>query len=121
MSDSVSTFFASWGLDRSAERRDQIARVVDDDTVYADPRTPNALRGTAAIADYVGEFAASAPGWSATVVRSDSNAAVTRVTVAFRGPGPDGNEQTQFGQYFVELEADRIARMVGFVGTGVPE
>ncbi|AJQ95742.1 hypothetical Protein YC6258_03706 [Gynuella sunshinyii YC6258] len=63
-------------------------------------------------------FNASAPGWSAKVIKSDTVASVTRVTVAFGGPGPDSSEQVQFGQYFVEKDGDLVSRMVGFVGTG---
>ena len=44
-----------------------------------------------------------------------------RATVAFGGMGPDGKEMIQLGQYFVETESGLISRMVGFVGTGVPD
>ncbi|MES9980721.1 MAG: hypothetical protein ABW107_18470 [Candidatus Thiodiazotropha sp. 6PLUC5] len=54
----------------------------------------------------------------AKVVKSDTTANATRVTVVFSGMGPDGNEQVQLGQYFIEKEGEKISRMVGFVGTG---
>jgi len=63
-------------------------------------------------------FSANAPGWSATVVATDTTANMTRATVAFSGEGPDGSEQTQLGQYFVEKDGELISRMVGFVGIG---
>jgi hypothetical protein len=44
-----------------------------------------------------------------------------RATVAFGGMGPDGKEMVQHGQYFADMESDKIARMVGFVGIGEPE
>lgn len=65
-------------------------------------------------------FSANAPGWSATVVVSDTAAGVTRATVAFSGKGPDGAERTQLGQYYVETDGDLISRMIGFVGVGAP-
>lgn len=33
----------------------------------------------------------------------------------------DGKEMVQQGQYFVDLDGDKINPMVGFVGTGAPE
>ncbi|NRD74546.1 hypothetical protein HQQ94_15135 [Shewanella sp. VB17] len=63
-------------------------------------------------------FSANAPGWSAKVVKSDTVSGVTRVTVAFGGMGPDGSEQVQLGQYFLEKNGELVSRMVGFVGTG---
>jgi hypothetical protein len=35
--------------------------------------------------------------------------------------GPDGKEMVQHGQYFADMDSDKIARMVGFVGIGEPE
>lgn len=66
-------------------------------------------------------FTANAPGWSARVIGCNVTAGIARATVAFGGPGPDGNEVTQIGQYFVEMKGGLIARMVGFVGTGPVE
>ena len=63
-------------------------------------------------------FSANAPDWSAEVIKSDTIAGFTRITVTFSGVGPDGSEQIQLGQYFVEKDGDLISRMVGFVGTG---
>ena len=63
-------------------------------------------------------FSANAPGWSVKVIKTDTVAGVVRVTVAFGGIGPDGSEQVQLGQYFVEKDGDLVSRMVGFVGIG---
>ena len=121
MADPISTFFSAWQLESSEERLATVTSAVTTDVAYDDPRTPDTVSGAAALSDYVGMFSANAPGWSARVVKADTMAGVTRATIAFGGPGPDGAEVEQLGQYFVEMEDDRIARMVGFVGTGAPE
>jgi len=121
MADPISVFFDAWRLEASDERLSQIARCVTEGIEYDDPRTPKTISGIAALSDYVGMFAANAPGWTASVIDADTTAGVTRATVAFAGKGPDGNQVTQIGQYFVEAEGDLISRMVGFVGTGSGE
>jgi ketosteroid isomerase-like protein len=115
----IETFFAAWS-ERHAERRaGMISQAVSEDVSYADPRTPAPLSGTAALADYLGQFSESAPGWAATVIDTAETNGMTRATIRFAGPGPDGAEMVQFGQYFIDTAADgRIARMTGFVGTG---
>lgn len=118
MADPISTFFDAWRMESADERLRQITSAVIDGIEYDDPRTPQTLTGINALNDYVGMFTANAPGWSARVVSTDTTAGVTRATVAFGGKGPDGNEVTQFGQYFVETEGNLISRMIGFVGTG---
>jgi len=120
MKDPVSDFFSTWELTDSAERSKLIANVVSADVHYTDPRTPDTVQGADALSDYVGMFSANAPGWSAKVLSSDSTANVIRATVAFSGPGPDGEDIVQHGQYFVEKDGDQISRMIGFVGTGLP-
>jgi hypothetical protein len=121
MADPISTFFDAWRIESSDERLGQIVSAVIDGVEYDDPRTPQTVKGINALNDYVGMFAANAPGWSARVIGTDTTAGVTRATVAFGGKGPDGNEVTQIGQYFVETEGKLISRMVGFVGTGSVE
>jgi hypothetical protein len=118
MSDSTITFFDAWQIDEAESRRAKITNAVTDNIRYDDPRTPETVHGISALSDYVGMFSANAPGWSAKVVKSDITANVTRITVAFTGIGPDGTEQVQLGQYFVEKDGDLISRMTGFVGTG---
>lgn len=118
MSDLIANFFAAWEEAEASARVDKIASAVSSDVHYDDPRTNETLVGIDALAEYVGMFNANAPGWSAKVVKSDTNGDVSRATVAFGGLGPDGNEQVQYGQYFVETANGLISRMVGFVGTG---
>ena len=121
MADPIATFFDAWQLEAADERLEKISSAVTPDIEYVDPRTPEPVNGISALSDYVGMFSANAPGWSARVVGSDTIAGMTRATVAFGGMGPDGTEQVQLGQYFVEMDGDLVSRMVGFVGTGAPE
>jgi len=120
MSDAVAAFFDAWAITDAAERSAKISSAVAADVSYDDPRAPATITGTDALCEYVGMFSASAPGWSAKVINTDTTAGMIRATVAFGGPGPDGGEMVQHGQYFVETDNDLISRMVGFVGTGVP-
>ena len=118
MSDSIEKFFEAWGMEEAEPRLAKISSAVTGNIQYDDPRTPETLDGIDALANYVAMFSANAPGWSAKVVKSDTIASTTRATVAFGGMGPDGSQQIQFGQYFVEMDDGRVSRMVGFVGTG---
>lgn len=121
MSDAISTFFDAWALTDANARLEKITDSCSSDVLYADPRSPDSLTGIDALNEYVGMFSANAPGWSASVVKSDSTAGMNRTTVSFGGKGPDGKEMTQLGQYFVELTGNKISRMVGFVGTGATD
>lgn len=118
MSDCITTFFEAWQIEEDDLRLARINGSVTESIRYDDPRTPETLNGIEALNNYVAMFSANAPGWSAKVVKSDTIAGVARVTVAFGGMGPDGSQQVQLGQYFVEKEGELISRMVGFVGTG---
>lgn len=121
MSDSFSTFFDAWGMADDAARLEAITAAYTADGTYADPRSPDALQGAEAIAGYVNMFSAGAPGWTAKVVNLSTIGKSHRATVAFGGMVPDGKEMVQLGQYFADMDGDKIARMVGFVGTGAPE
>jgi len=118
MSDCITSFFDAWEIENAELRHTKISSSVTESIQYDDPRTPETIHGIAALNNYVGMFSANAPGWSADVIKSETVAGVTRITVAFGGMGPDGSEQVQLGQYFVEKDGDLISRMVGFVGIG---
>lgn len=120
MSDPITAFFDAWSLDDAGAQRAAIASVVADLCFYADPRAPEPLTNPEELANYVAQFAANAPGWTARVVHSSQTAGMARVTVAFGGTAPDGSEMVQHGQYFVEVEAGEITRMLGFAGIGAP-
>ncbi|MEP4545291.1 MAG: hypothetical protein ABJ000_03870 [Saccharospirillum sp.] len=118
MADSVETFFDAWKEEDAKTRLAMISSAVIESVRYSDPRTPEPLIGTEALNTYLGMFSDNAPGWSAKVLKSDVTEDVTRVTVEFGGPGPDGSHKVQLGQYFIEKKGDLVSRMVGFVGTG---
>lgn len=120
MADCITTFFEAWHIEEAEPRLAKINRSVTETIEYHDPRTPEAVRGMAALNDYVGLFSENASGWSAKVIKSDTVAGVSRVTVAFGGMAADGSEKVQYGQYFVEKDGDLVSRMIGFVGTGEP-
>lgn len=119
MSDCITTFFNAWQIAEDEARLAELTSSVTETIQYDDPRTPETVNGIAALNNYVGMFSANAPGWSAKVKKTNTVAGITRVTVAFGGKGPDGSEQVQLGQYFVEQNGELISRMVGFVGAGV--
>jgi len=121
MSDTISTFFDAWALSDADARLAKITASCSADVQYADPRSQGNLSGIDAVNEYVGMFSANAPGWSAKVLSTDTTADMHRATVAFGGMGPDGKEMVQHGQYFVELDGEKISRMTGFVGTGATE
>lgn len=120
MSDSIATFFDTWSIEEAEVRLTKLNSSVTKIIQYDDPRTAESVNGIGALNNYVGMFSANAPGWSAKVIKTDTVAGITRATVAFGGMGPDGSEQVQLGQYFVEVDGDLISRMVGFVGIGDP-
>lgn len=120
MTDHIDTFFGAWQLECREERLKNISNSVAPSIVYVDPRTPKPITSLNALGEYVEMFSANAPGWSAKVVARDTIAGITRATVAFSGKAPDGTEQMQLGQYFVESNGGLITRMVGFVGIGAP-
>ncbi|WP_425037658.1 nuclear transport factor 2 family protein [Primorskyibacter sp. S187A] len=121
MGDAITTFFDAWGMSDAASRNQAIAQALTPDCTYADPRSDGSLSGPDAIASYVAMFSDNAPGWTARVVKSDMTQTLARVTVAFGGPGPSGEEMVQLGQYFARITNEQIAEMTGFVGTGAPE
>ena len=81
-----------------------------------DPRTGQDITTVDALADYVGQFTESAPGWTAAVTESKGYGDHRRVFVAFR----DNGEARQPGTYYAHLRDGRIATLVGFAGAGGP-
>lgn len=126
MSAPISTFFDAWGTSDDQARMDKITSAVTEGVQYDDPRSSETIIGIDGFAKYVAMFSANTPGWTAKVVKTDTNSNLTRVTVAFGGPNPksetpDENHVVQYGQYFIEIEQGWITKMVGFVGTGQPD
>ncbi|MDD9725922.1 molecular chaperone GroEL [Roseovarius sp. SK2] len=115
MSDSVRRFFNAWG-DGDAEARMAVLNdVLAAGVRYADPRLEEALVGTAAVIDYVGQYSAMAPGAIAQIANMDVRDGIIRATVEFIMA--DGHIQP--GQFVIEVDSDeRLTRIVGFKGTG---
>ena len=116
--ETITQFFAAWGETDADARMASLSTVLAPSAQYADPRSNGVLVGTDAIAAYIGQFSANAPGWTAEPVKQDSVAGLVRATVAFGGKGPDGADMIQHGQYFAKIVDGHISEMTGFVGTG---
>ncbi len=115
MSDNVRRFFNAWGDADAEARLAVLTDVLATGVRYADPRLETALMGTAAVADYVGQFSRMAPGAVAQVADIQARDGMIRATVQFAMP--DG--AMQLGQYVIETDdAGRLTRLVGFKGTG---
>ena len=118
MSDALKTFFDAWATGDGTAIRSAIAPAF----TYADPRSREGITEIDALIAYVAAFSANAPGWTATVVKSDTILDTTRATIRFGGTGPDGSAMVQLGQYVVQFnDAGQLTRLIGFVGTGDPE
>ena len=115
----IETFFSAWSMSDAAQRSETIAMAVADDVVYSDPRSDGVLTGQDALSEYVGNFSANAPGWSATVQKHDVVNGFERAIIAFGGPTPDGKVLTQLGTYFGQCNSEgKLTLIAGFVGTG---
>lgn len=119
MSDAITTFFDAWSETDPKARRALIDDSFAPGGIYSDPRSGARLDDNGAISDYVGMFSANAPGWTASVEKSDDVNGYHRVIVAFGGKGPDGTEMVQHGTYFATLDdGGKLTLLAGFVGTG---
>jgi hypothetical protein len=121
MSEVIRTFFEAWEEQSDEQRLEILKCSVGKAVTYDDPRTDDTLHGIEALNAYLGMFSSNAPGWFAKALKIDEISNVSRVLAGFSGIGPDGSEHTQYGQYFIEHDAGRISRMVGFAGLGNPE
>jgi len=118
MTDTIERFFAAWGEPDADTRAAQITAVLSDGAVYSDPRSGGRLKGPHAIADYVANFSANAPGWTAKAESISEVGGYFRARVAFGGMGPDGKTMTQHGTYFCEMAEDgKLGLLAGFVGS----
>ena len=117
MSKHLAQFFQAWGEADADLRMSLLAGALTPDASYSDPRSGDRLSGIDAIAGYVSMFSANAPGWTASLVTTDTINGYIRATVAFGGPGPDGKRMEQTGTYFVDTQTDgHITMLAGFAG-----
>lgn len=118
MSTALDDFFSAWSETDAATRADMLGAAMAPVFTYSDPRSEGRLTSLPQLADYVGQFSANAPGWTARVVASDAVNGYARAAVRFSGSGPDGAEASQHGTYFADFDGDgRIAMLAGFRGT----
>lgn len=119
MTDTIQNFFDTWGDTDPDRRKTKIAAVMADPFTYADPRSDGAITSLEALTAYVGQFTDMAPGWTATVLQTDTHSGFSRTLVAFLENG----EVRQHGTYFVRHDAaGKLTQLVGFVGAGgLPE
>ncbi len=118
----LETFFEAWGMGDDGPRSEAIDAAMAGAFVYSDPRSGERITDKAALIAYVGQFSANAPGWTATVVKTEEANGFARAIVAFGGKGPDGSEMVQHGTYFAETDGEgRITTLAGFVGLGTLE
>ncbi|WP_377508638.1 molecular chaperone GroEL [Octadecabacter sp. R77987] len=119
MSDAITTFFRAWSETDPTARRALIDDSFAPGGIYSDPRSGARLDDHGAISDYVGMFSANAPGWTASVEKSDDVNGYHRAIIAFGGKGPDGTEMVQHGSYFATLDdGGKLTLLAGFAGTG---
>jgi len=121
MRSHLTTFFDAWSETDAQTRLNMISEACADNISYTDPRSDGRLNGLNAVSDYVGMFSANAPGWTATVVATDTVGDTNRTIVAFGGKGPDGSDMVQHGTYFSVQAHGKLVMIAGFVGTGAPE
>ncbi len=113
----IERFFAAWSHTDAGSRTASIRGALSATATYSDPRSDGRLVGVDAISDYVGQFAANAPGWAAVVDSVDEVNGYAKVIVSFGGPGPDGKPMTQPGTYFAEIDDEgMIVALAGFIG-----
>lgn len=113
----IERFFAAWSHEDAGSRTATIRGALSETATYSDPRSDGRLIGVEAISEYVGQFSANAPGWSAVVDSVDEVNGYAKAIVSFGGPGPDGEHMAQLGTYFAEVdETGAITALAGFVG-----
>ena len=83
MTDSLDRFFAAWSAADDDARMEALEGALAPAFTYSDPRSPGRVTDIAGLNDYLAAFAASAPGWSARVLRADTVNGYARVLVAF--------------------------------------
>ena len=114
MSDALDTFFGAWSETDAEARRALIDSAMAPQFSYIDPRTEGPITDLDRLDGYVAQFAASAPGWTATVDEVERTGADKVARVAFAGPDGQGGTMTQHGRYDVRInEEGRIAQISG--------
>ena len=84
----IERFFAAWSHTDAGSRTATIRGALGETASYSDPRSGGRLVGVDAISEYVGQFAANAPGWTAVVNSVDEVNGYAKAIVSFGGLAP---------------------------------
>ena len=117
MTDLLETLFSAWGDPSPQGRATKTDAALGPDFLYADPNTPDPVKGRDAYLAYIAQFGEMMPGASAKVVAVSEHLGFARATVDFLA---NGNRMMR-GQYFADLSDGKITRLIGFTGMGEPE
>ena len=116
MTKAIEDFFSAWAESDADKRATMITSAVAEPVFYADPRTQEPVTSMDGLLEYIGMFSKIAPGMPVAVTNVSTTLTFARATVQF-GAG----EQSQHGQYTIDLNADgKMTRILGFVGMGEP-
>lgn len=117
MADCIHTLFSAWGLDDSDGRAAKTDAVIGADFAYTDPSLEGFLTGRDAYLTHIARFGEKMPGASVHIVDVSESNGFARATVDCLA----GGKAMMRGQYFAEIVNGKVARLVGFTGTGSPE
>jgi hypothetical protein len=101
-----------WAERDVARRREILAAIWTDDTIYLDPDVPDGLVGPDALVDFIEATFEQYPGFA---VSATSEVAVLRDRARYRWRQTSADGQPADGTDFIEFDADgRIQRLTGF-------
>jgi hypothetical protein len=101
-----------WAERDVARRREILAEIWTDDTLYVDPDVPNGLVGPDALVDFIEASFQEYPGLAITAI-SEVDVLHDRAWYRWRQTSADG--QAIVGTDFIEFDAEgRIQRLTGF-------
>ena len=101
-----------WAERDVARRREILAAIWTDDTIYLDPDVPNGLVGPNALVDFIEASFEQYPGLAITAI---SEVAVLRDRASYRWRQTATNSESIEGTDFIEFDSEgRIQRLTGF-------
>ena len=101
-----------WAERDVARRREILAAIWTDDTVYVDPDVPDGLVGPDALVDFIEASFEQYPGLAITAI---SEVAVLHDRAWYRWRQTSADGQAIVGTDFIEFDAEgRIQRLTGF-------
>jgi hypothetical protein len=101
-----------WAERDVARRREILAAIWTDDTIYLDPDVPDGLVGPDALVDFIDASFEQYPGLAISAI---SEVAVLRDRACYRWRQTSADGQAVDGTDFIEFDAEgRIQRLTGF-------